>query len=248
MATLITTITIGNILKQTGTGTPNHIAPKGSEFTDISSGLLYINKNGINDWVLNIDTSNSGSTFDSFVSGGSYNVGAQEINFVGNSLDTTFDVDLSSLINTVSGDTFVTGQTFDNSTYILSTKRNDGLVINSDLSILASDIYVLSGVYNPSTGIVTYTNNSGGTFQVSGFTTGMTDSYTTAANLNGETIEFNNNIQGSNLYNVNLTPLLSGKTDNTDFTSHTGDTSIHFTKGSINLSDLGSTAHTHTLS
>jgi hypothetical protein len=47
---------------------------------------------------------------------------------------------------------------------------------------------------------------------------------------------------------VNLQTELDGKTDNTDFTSHTGDTTIHYTKGSINLSDLGSSAHTHTLS
>jgi len=31
------------------------------------------------------------------------------------------------------------------------------------------------------------------------------------------------------------------------FDAHTGDTTIHYTKGSINLSELGTTAHTHTL-
>ena len=103
----------------------------------------------------------------------------------------------------------------------LSTTRNDGTTFNTDLSVLATDVYVLSGVYNPATGIVTYTNSTGGTFQVSGFTTGMTDSYTTAANLNGESIEFDNNIQGSNLYNVSLSPVLSGKTDLTLFNTHT---------------------------
>jgi hypothetical protein len=35
---------------------------------------------------------------------------------------------------------------------------------------------------------------------------------------------------------------------NSDVTSHTGDTSIHFTKNSINLDDLGATGHTHNLS
>ena len=47
---------------------------------------------------------------------------------------------------------------------------------------------------------------------------------------------------------INLQTELDSKTNNTDFVSHTGDTTIHFTKGDINLSDLGSTAHTHTLS
>ena len=32
-----------------------------------------------------------------------------------------------------------------------------------------------------------------------------------------------------------------------DFNAHTGDTSIHYTKSSILLSELGSSAHTHTI-
>ncbi len=162
------------------------------------------------------------------------------------------DINGNIVIGTTGGtdtNTYVTGFTFNPSTYDLTIKQNDGQPdLTSNLAVLATDVYVVSGVYNPATGIVTYINSSGGTFQVSGFTTGMTDSYTTAANLNGETIEFDNNIQGSNLYSVNLSPVLSGKTNNTDFISHTGDTSIHFTKSSINLSDLGNTAHTHTIS
>lgn len=38
------------------------------------------------------------------------------------------------------------------------------------------------------------------------------------------------------------------QTDLSQFYSHSADTSIHFTKNSINFSDLGSTAHTHTVS
>lgn len=59
---------------------------------------------------------------------------------------------------------------------------------------------------------------------------------------------------GSKLINIpisgvtNLLTELGNKTDNDNFTAHTGDTTIHFTKSSINLSDLGSSAHTHTLS
>jgi len=109
------------------------------------------------------------------------------------------------IVNT--NDTFLTGQTFNNSTYILTSERNDGVAFNTDLSVLASDIFVLSGVYNPSTGIVTYTNSTGGTFQVSGFTTGMTDSFTTNAYLSGNQLRFDNNIQGSNFYNVDLSPI-----------------------------------------
>ena len=298
--------------------------------TNLSSEGIFAQKNGLDlefkgitstGGTVNI-SSNSSSvnlevTFptdqDKFVSGGTYNGGTKEINFVGNSVDTTFDVDLTSLVSSVSAntyvidgvyndstdtlsllrndgnfvnitgitdtfttgatydngttlatftkndgttytldlstidvnDTFVTGQTFSNSTYILSTTRNDGTTFNTDLSVLASDVYVVSGVYDVLTGVVTYTNSSGGTFQVSGFTTGMTDSYTTAANLNGETIEFDNNIQGSNLYSVSLTPILSGKTDLTLFNSHTGNTN---NPHQTSFSNLTSTAHTHTIS
>ncbi len=41
---------------------------------------------------------------------------------------------------------------------------------------------------------------------------------------------------------------LTGLATYVDFSSHTGDTSIHYTKGSINLSELGSSAHTHPIS
>jgi hypothetical protein len=117
---------------------------------------------------------------------------------------------------TATGDTntFVTGFTFNSpSLYKLTISQNEGEPpLTVDLSSLASDVYVLSGSYDPSTGDVEFTNSTGGTFVVSGFTTGMTDSYTDAATLNGNTIEFDNNIQGSNFYNVDLTPVISGFT------------------------------------
>ena len=50
-----------------------------------------------------------------------------------------------------------------------------------------------------------------------------------------------------NTYTGDTQTILDSKTDNTDFTTHTGDTTIHYTKSSINLSDLGSTAHTLSL-
>jgi hypothetical protein len=62
MATNIQQITIGESLKQTGLGVPTHLATKGSEFTDISTGLLYINKDGLNGWYPIIDGTISGGT------------------------------------------------------------------------------------------------------------------------------------------------------------------------------------------
>lgn len=59
-------------------------------------------------------------------------------------------------------------------------------------------------------------------------TSGMTDSYTTTAYLSGNTIIFDNNNQGSNLYNVNLTPILSGKyVESFAFTAATTSTITH---------------------
>jgi hypothetical protein len=135
---------------------------------------------------------------------------------------TDVTVDLSQFIDT---DTSVTGLTFNTTTYDLTLSQDNGKSnIVSNLAALASDVFVLSGVYDISTGIVTYTTNSGTTFEVSGFTSGMTDSYTSDAYLNGNEIRFDNNIQGTNLYNVDLTPLLSGKTNNSDFYAYTGST------------------------
>lgn len=122
----------------------------------------------------------------------------------------TFDLDLSALdVN----DTFITGITFNPSNYQITATRNDGFSTSPvDLSILSADVTITGGTYDIDSGVVTFTNNSGGTFDVSGFTSGMTDSYTTSANLSGNSITFDSNINGSNFYNVDLTPVLSGIT------------------------------------
>jgi len=84
----------------------------------------------------------------------------------------------------LTGDTYVSATTFDNSTFLLTIHRNDGVNLTENLSMLSSDVYVLSGIYNPSGGTVTYTNSTGGTFIVSGFTTGMTDTFVTGGTIN----------------------------------------------------------------
>ena len=218
----------------------------GSNLSGISTDNFYVTGGTFSSQILTLERNDGNNVLvsgftDFYTTGGTYDNNTSLITFERND-GNSFDVDLSSIdVN----DTFVTGQTFNSLTYNLSTSRNDGVTINTDLSSLASDVYVVSGVYNISTGIVTYTNSTGGTFQVSGFTTGMTDSYTTAANLNGETIEFDNNIQGGNLYSVNLSPVLSGKTDLTLFDAHTGDTN---NPHQTSFGNLISTAHTHTIS
>ena len=323
MATLMTNNTAGNILIQTGIGIPNHVAPKGSQFTDITTANLYINKDGFINWVLNIDTSNSGATSniysfntfssttvgqtfvstsiandtiilsgiglniltddvnnvltfssatsaDTFVTGGTYNNNTFTFtNNNGNKFDIsvntfsglTINGDLST--NTISAttyynlpvnnDTFVTGGTYSNgsatftnntggtfsvngfytgatdvyvtgltfnpSNYDLTISRNDNVSFTESLAILSSDMVVTGGTYNPSTGIATFTNNSGGTFNVNGFLTGMTDTYVTGLTYSNNLITLKQNAGQPNL--SILIDSMSGLTINGGFSANT---------------------------
>jgi len=167
------------------------------------------------------------STDDFYVSGGTYNPSSKEINFTGNSAQTTFDVDLTTLFSSVSGDTFIVSGNADAGNSELTFTYNTGgtiTVTNSAALFSDNDINVTGGTYNPSNGCVTFGTNSGTTFDVCGFVTGITDTYTTGSTLVGETIEFDNNILGLNYYNVSLSPVLSGKTNNSTFNTYTSDT------------------------
>ena len=191
------------------------------------------------------DGSNLTGIPDNFVSGGTYNVGTNNINFSGNNVVTTFDVDLSSLISSVSGDTFVISGNADAATSLLTFTNNSGgtfNVTNSAALFSDNDINVTGGTYNPSTGCVTFITNSGTTFDVCGFVTGITDTYTTGSTLVGETIQFDSNVLGPNYYNVSLSPVLSGKTDNLTFNSYTSNTETILNSkvsGATNLSTTG---------
>ena len=185
------------------------------------------------------------STDNFYVSGGTYNTGTKNINFSGNDAVTTFDVDLSSLISSVSGDTFVVSGNADVATSQLTFTYNTGgtfTVTNSAALFSDNDINVTGGTYNPSSGCVTFTTNSGTTFDVCGFVTGITDTFTTGSTLVGETIQFDSNVLGVNYYNVSLSPVLSGKTDNSTFNSYTSNTETILNSkvsGATNLSTTG---------
>jgi hypothetical protein len=145
-----------------------------------------------------------------------------------------------TLLNLSGGtDTFITGMTFNAGNYNLTIGRNDGASFTESLGILAGDMWVTGGTYDINTGIVTFTNNSGGTFQVSGFTSGMTDSYTTTAYTVGNVIRFDNNLQGTNFYNVDLTPILTGVTGSTPYRYNSSEsTAIEPILGSNNATGL----------
>ena len=156
--------------------------------------------------------------------------------------------DVNSIIGAASADTYVVSGNADVATSQLNFTYNTGgtfTVTNSAALFSDNDINVTGGTYNPSTGCVTFATNSGTTFDVCGFVTGITDSYTTGATLSGETIKFDSNILGLDYYNVSLTPVLSGKTNLTLFNSHTANTS---NPHQTSFSNLTSTAHTHTIS
>lgn len=94
-------------------------------------------------------------------------------------------------------DTYVSGMTFNNANYDLSLRRNDGVILTQNLGILASDMTVTGGTYNPTTGVATFTNNTGGTFNVTGFLTGMTDTYVTGGTYSSGTTTFTNSTGGT---------------------------------------------------
>ena len=116
------------------------------------------------------------------------------------------------------------------------------------------NIYLTGSTFNTSDGVLTFTNISGGTFNVdldgrylTGFTaTVNTDDYVSSAgfNITNGVLTLTRISGGTVTVDLDDRYSLTGHT-HSEFTSHTGDTSIHFTKGSINLSDLGTTGHTH---
>ena len=166
MATLITNNTAGNILIQTGVGIPNHVAPKGSQFTDITTANLYINKDGIINWVLNIDASNSGATSNIY----------------------SFNTFSSTTIGQTFVSTSITNDTITLSGIGLNILTDDVNNILTFSSTTSTDTFVTGGTYNSSTGIASFTNNSGSVFDV----TGITDNYWTSGSTGNYSIKAKN--------------------------------------------------------
>lgn len=52
MSTKINSISVGHILVQSGIGAPNHTAPKGSIYVDVTNSNEYLNRDGSNTWKL----------------------------------------------------------------------------------------------------------------------------------------------------------------------------------------------------
>ena len=224
-------------------------------------------------------------TTDNFVTGGVYSASSETLYFTGTTGFTPFSVDVSALLDDTNN--YVTGGTYNPSTDTVTLTRNDNVSINITG---VSNTFTTGATYDEGTELITFVRNDGNSYtaDLAAIVSATTNSYTTGATLNGNIIEFANSVLGLDYYNVDLTPIVSGKvettlfntytgdtetslngkldttsfntysgsvetqlnnkTENTNFTSHTGNTTIHYTKGSINLSDLGSSAHTHSIS
>ena len=111
----------------------------------------------------------------------------------------------------------VVGIPSDNLYWKLATNPTGDTTTNGDWEVF-NDVYVSGGTYDAVTGVVTFTNNSGGTFNVSGFVTGMTDTYTTGASLNNGVIFFNRT-DAASAYSVSLSAYSSGISADTYWTS-----------------------------
>jgi hypothetical protein len=177
-----------------GTVTGNTIFTNGITANTISAST-YLNlpidvfvTGGTYDNVLGIATftNNTGGTFnvsglftgatDIFVTGGTYN--DNTFTFTNNT-GGTFDVSFNSVTGlTINGDLNVTGNTI-----------VDGITANTISATtyenLPIDIRVTGGTY--SLGTATFTNNTGGTFNVTGFYTGNTDNYITGGTFDKNT-------------------------------------------------------------
>ena len=86
-----------------------------------------------------------------------------------NPAGSSYATTIGNIVASSSGST-VSGLTFNNLTYDLTLSLDNGVNFIPNLGILASDIKVTGGTYNPSLGEITFVNNSGGTFIVSGIT------------------------------------------------------------------------------
>jgi len=175
-------------------------------------------------WYTKSDLSQNKTSEWSYFTGGSYDVSTREITLSANTggTFTISNLDYNG----------VTNLDFNVSNYDLTIQRPSGNDTVS-LSILATDMTVTGGTYNPSNGVVTFINNSGGTFDVSGFTSGYTDIRTTGVTYTPSTglLTFNTTTT-QNAYSANTSYYVSGTTDYLPKFNSTGITnSIIFNSG-----------------
>jgi hypothetical protein len=75
------------------------------------------------------------------------------------------------------GELIYSGFTSNNQLILQKINGSQITINNIGGSGSTTDIFVTGGTYNPLNGVATFTNNSGGTFDVTGFLTGSTGNY-----------------------------------------------------------------------
>jgi len=137
-----------------------------------------------------------------FVSGGTYNDTTNNINFSGNSAETTFDVDLTSLVSSVSANTFVIAGGYSNSTDTISLLRNDGVFVNITG---VTDTFTTGGTYDNGTALITFDKNDGTTYDVDLSSLDLNDTYVTGGTLTQPTDNTNSGLINL-LYSQDVSP------------------------------------------
>lgn len=108
---------------------------------------------------------------------------------------------LAPISSIVAQDSFVTGGTFSYLGQTLTLKLNNG---QPNVTITGfTDVYVTGGTMNAGLGTATFTNNTGGTFQVTGFTTSGGAAGVTAVTVNNNVITVVTNGGGTTNSTIN---------------------------------------------
>jgi len=98
---------------------------------------------------------------------------------------------------------------------------------------LPTDIRVTGGTYNNTNGTATFTNNTGGTFNVTGFFTSSNDIRVTGGTFSSETITFTNNTGGTfSVSGISQTPIYQQSVWTSFQTSTRSVSSTNFGSGS----------------
>jgi len=152
---------------------------------------------------------------DTYVTGGTFNKNTEILTLNRNDGN---DVQVTGFT-----DIYTTGFTFDSSTYDISVELNDGTILTQNLSVLASDVTITGGTYDPLNGSITFVNNTGGTFTVTGFITGFTDIQVTGYTYQDNTFTISDS--SGNTFNATI-DIVTGLTVNGDLTV-TGNTIVN---------------------
>ena len=111
---------------------------------------------------------------------------------------------------TVSDNVFVSSGNANSATQQLTFTNTTGgtfNVTNAAALFSDNDINVTGGTYNPTTGCITFSTNSGSTFDVCGFVTGLTDTYTSSGTYDNNTAEITFTRTDASTYTVDLSTL-----------------------------------------